>query len=120
MWAYVLPNVSAAILVLATTQLGAAVLAWGLSFYHGCQLLQCLQVLTRAEGELLQAESGQHPKAGPEPWKHGATVEALKEVLERENMALGKHDVRQFRYLVAGAVLFVGWHVLQIVLRSTH
>jgi len=99
--------------------LGVAVLLWGLSFYHGCRLLQCIQVLTRANAELLQAERGEHPKAGPEPWKRGVAVDVLKEVLERENTALGNHHWWQFLCLVAGAMLFVGWHVLEIVLRST-
>jgi hypothetical protein len=57
--------------------------------------------------------------AGPEPWKQVAAAEALKEIIERDVTTAGKHYNKQFRYLVAGAVLFVGWHVLQIVLRST-
>jgi len=97
---------------------GAAVACWGLSFFHGCRHLQSVQVLTRANAEMLQAARGEHPAAGMHPARRALAVGALNEVMERENTAVGRNYMWQFRYLVAGAVLFVGWHVLQIVLRS--
>ena len=100
--------------------LGAAVVCWGLSFFHGCRQLQYVQGITRINAEQLKVARGQHPMVGAEPWKREVAGEALKEVIERDIATAGRHYNWQFRYLVAGAVLFVGWHVLQIVLRSTH
>jgi hypothetical protein len=98
--------------------LAAAVLAWGFSFYYGCRHLDYVQGLTRTNAAMLQAERGEHPLAGPEPWKRAASVEVLKEILERDSTTAAKHYLRQFRLLLTGAVLFLGWHVTQIVLRS--
>jgi len=99
--------------------LGAAVVCWGLSFFHGCRQLQYVQEITRTNAEQLKVARGEHPVVGREPWKREVAGEALKEVLERGITTAGKHYNWQFRYLVTGAVLFVSWHVLQIVLRST-
>ncbi len=98
--------------------LGAAVLSWGLSFYFGCRGLDAVSVLTRANAELLQVQNGEHPKAGRHKELQEVAAEALREVMERENTAVGKNYGRQFRCLVGGAVFFIAWHVLRIVLRS--
>jgi hypothetical protein len=98
--------------------IGAAVVCWGLSFFHGCRQLQYVQGVIRANAALLQVQRGEHPLAGPEPWKRPVATETLHEVIERDITTAGTHYVRQFRYLVAGGVLFIAWHVLQIVLRS--
>jgi hypothetical protein len=98
--------------------LGVAVLSWGLSFYFGCRGLDSVSVLTRANAELLQVQTGEHPKAGRHPQLQQVADEALREVMERENTAVGKNYGMQFRYLVGGAVFFIAWHVLRIVLRS--
>jgi hypothetical protein len=99
--------------------LGAAVLSWGLSFFHGCRQLQYTQGITRANAEMLKAGRGEAPYGGPEPWKREVGVQALKEIIDRDIDAASRDYNRQFRYLVTGAVLFVGWHILRIVLRST-
>ncbi len=38
--------------------------------------------------------------------------------MESNNNEITRHANLQFRFLVGGAVLFVGWHILGIVLRS--
>ena len=106
-----------ATLHLSLAPLGLAVLSWGLSFYHGCRQLEYVQAITRVNAELLKAGRGQ-PPMGPEPWKREVAVETLKEIMEQDTATALKHYHCQFRYLVIGAVLFVAWHVLQIVLRS--
>ena len=109
---------SDAILHWSLIPIGAAVWCWGLSFFRGCRHLQYVQGVTRANAALLQSEQGKLPEAGPEPWKRAAAAEVLGEILERDITTAGRHYIWQFRYLLAGAALFVGWHVLQIVLRS--
>jgi hypothetical protein len=98
--------------------LGASVISWGLSFYYGCRHLQKGQDVTRANADLLKIQRGEHPLAGPEPWKQAASANIVADIMEREAAVAGQHYNRQFYLLVAGAILFVAWHVLTIVLRS--
>jgi len=99
--------------------LGAAVLSWGLSFYHGCRHLQSAQEVTAKNAQQLKMARGDDPVVGRDPSRRAVATDVMREAIERESTAAGRHYIWQFRYLVAGAVLFIGWHVLQIVLRST-
>jgi len=98
--------------------LGAAVLSWGLSFFHGCRNLQYVQEVTAKNAQQLKMARGDDPVVGRDPSMRGVATKAMKEIIDRDITATGKHYVWQFRYLVTGGVLFVGWHVLRIVLRS--
>jgi hypothetical protein len=100
--------------------LGGAVLCWGLSFFHGCRNLQSVQEVTAKNALQLKMARGDDPVVGRDPAMRAVAMQAMKEIIDQDITATGRHYVRQFRYLVTGAVLFVGWHVLQIVLRSTH
>ena len=100
--------------------LAAAVVFWGLSFYHGCRNLQSVQEVTAKNAQQLKMARGDDPVVGRDPAMRAVATDAMKEIIDQEITATGRHYVRQFRYLVAGAVLFIGWHVLQIYLRSTH
>ncbi len=108
-----------AVLEWSLAPLGAAVLCWGLSFFHGCRHLQSVQVLTRANADMLRTARGEDPQVGTHPERRAIAVEVLREIMERENTSVSKNYFLQFWYLIAGAVLFVGWHITQIVLRST-
>jgi len=99
--------------------LGGAVLCWGLSFFHGCRNLQSVQEVTAKNALQLKMARGDDPLVGRDPSRRAVATQAMKEIIDQEIAATGRHYVRQFRYLVAGAVLFLGWHVLQIILRST-
>ena len=99
--------------------LGAAVACWGLSFFHGCRQLQYAQEVTAKNVQQLKVARGDDPVVGRDPSRRAVATEVMKEVIERDSTRAGRHYIWQFRYLVTGAVLFVGWHVLQIVLRST-
>ena len=99
--------------------LGAAVLFWGLSFFHGCRNLQYVQEVTAKNAQQLRMARGDDPVVGRDPARRVVATETMKEIIERDITATGQHYVWQFRYLVTGAVLFVCWHVLQIYLRST-
>src|SRR5947207_633954 len=102
----------------ALLPLGGAVVCWGLSFFYGCRNLQYVQGILRANVALLQMARGEHPMVGPDPVRRAAATGVLREIIEADIEATGHHYLWQFRYLVAGAVLFIGWHVLQIALRS--
>lgn len=109
-----------AILHWSLIPIGMSVVSWGASFYHGCMYLQIIQSLTRTNADLLQVQRGDHPLAGPVPWKQAAGVKMLNEEITQQSETSGSHYRRQFGYLVTGGILFVVWHAIQIALRTAH
>ena len=98
--------------------LGAAVVAWGISFVQGCMHVMYTQSTTHANAALLRVQAGKDPQAGTHPQFIEAASEGIKNAMESNEKASGFHARGQFRMLVFGALLFVTWHVIEIVLRS--
>ena len=74
--------------------------------------------ITYANIELLRVERGEHSTVGNHPQLIAAASEGIRQALLNNIDSASKNGKRQFRFLVAGAVFFVGWHLLQMVLRS--
>ncbi len=98
--------------------LALAVCSWGLSFYHGCRYIGYRHSTMYANTALYRVQRGEDPMAGSHPQLIQAASEGIRAAMETNNNAIMRHGKRQFQYLVGGAVLFIGWHVLGIVLRS--
>jgi hypothetical protein len=98
--------------------LAGAVLAWGVSFVQGCIHVMYTQSNMYANAELLHVQRGEHPEAGTHPQLVQAAADGIKAAMESNAKWSGWHAKGQFALLVFGAILFVGWHVLGIVLRS--
>jgi len=95
--------------------LGLAVLSWGLSFYFGCRHITYVNSNLYANAELLRVQSGTHPKAGQNPQLITAAVQGINEAIESNSEAAIRFGHWQFRLLVLGAILYIGWHVLEMV-----
>ncbi len=94
--------------------LALAVLSWAFSFYAGCRQLNEVTSILRQNYDLLRIQEGLHPEFPNHP-----TVVATIEGFVRENAdKSGRWGGRQFRLLVAGAVLYVFWHVTEMALRT--
>ena len=100
--------------------LAVAVLLWGVSFVLGCKYILYTQSNAYANFELLRFQRGEHPLAGKNPDLIRAASEGITEAIESNAKQLKRFGDGQFLFLVIGAVLFVAWHVLGIVLRSGH
>lgn len=98
--------------------LGAAVLAWGLSFVQGCLHVMYTHKNMHANADLLRIQRGEHSVVGARPQRIQAALEGINAAMDRNAKRAGRHADGQFLLLVVGGVLFVGWHVLGIVLRS--
>lgn len=98
--------------------LGAAVLLWGISFYFGVKNLLWVQTSISANYSLLQLEMGVHPEQPDHPQILQAAMEGVRSALESNVNKAQFYDVWQFRLLISGAVLFLVWHVLEMVLRT--
>lgn len=98
--------------------LGAAVLAWALSFFFGCRHLGYVSATLYANVSLLQVESGTHPQTPQHPQLVAAACAGIREAMERTAADANRFGNWQFRFLVTGGVLCVAWHVLEMYIRT--
>ncbi|HLQ65385.1 MAG TPA: hypothetical protein VK201_11860 [bacterium] len=98
--------------------LAGAVFGWGLSFVFGIRHLQYVSSSLYANLELLEVESGQHSQVGTHLGKIAAASEGIREAIESNSNRANHLAHLQFTFLVAGAVLYVAWHVLEMYLRT--
>jgi hypothetical protein len=98
--------------------LGAAVLAWGLSFLFGCLRLQYIDATIFANFNLQKIQRGKHPEVGSDPQMIEAAAAGTRQAAET-NSDRGRRFARlQFYTFAAGASLFVAWHVWEMYLQK--
>jgi hypothetical protein len=94
--------------------LGFAVAFWAFSFYCGCrQLLQGANILF-ANYQFIRMQEGTHPQFPPHP----DLIREIATTLEEQADKAGTWGKLQFRSLIAGAMFFIGWHILEMYLRT--
>jgi hypothetical protein len=94
--------------------LGVAVLCWAVSFFAGCRNRLYFNVHLITNAALLQVQDGTHPDVPNQP---GAIVEAtqgIKDAVEFNSSKAKLWADSQFNFLVAGAILFLTWHILEM------
>lgn len=97
--------------------LGLAVISWGLSFYYGCQYLKCVGAALYANFNLMKVAKGEHEDLRSYQEIEPAT-EGIKEAIESHSEQASDYASLQFSRLIAGAILFLIWHVVRMYLRS--
>jgi len=129
-YVYFLLGVAGAAIAFAVTQtreaalswsqvpLGAAVVLWAASFYAGCRNIVWVTAGLRANAELLDVNAGRSKITGTNLQAIHAAREQLHGIFEEHSARANSNYRRQFRFLVAGAVAYVGWHVLEMYLRA--
>jgi hypothetical protein len=98
--------------------LGGAILLWGLSFYFGVKNIVWVQSSIYANFNLLQLKNGVHPNQPAHPVEQKAAMEGVSSAMEKNSKKAQFYGAWQFRLLIAGAVLFLIWHILEMVLRT--
>jgi len=97
--------------------LGLAVLSWAASFFMGCRRLHAFEAVLNLNQQLIKVQKGTH-----ELLEHPAEIpfaaEAMKKHLDAENDKVGSRGRWQFRFLLLGAVLYIGWHIWEMYLRA--
>lgn len=93
---------------------GVATLLWGGSFYCGCRNIDRVSAATSANFSLLQLRQGSHPNQPPHAQLTEAALRGVGSALESNIQKAHKYAIWQFRLLIAGAVLFVSWRVLEM------
>jgi hypothetical protein len=97
--------------------LGFAVFLWGSSFFCGCRHLAYVNSTLYANSALLKIESGQHPEVGNHPEYMQAASEGIRQAIGQNSETANRLGHWQFRTLIAGAIFYVLWHVLEMYLR---
>ncbi len=98
--------------------LGGAVLSWGASFYCGCRRLQYISSILFANMHLLQVEQGAHPSVPKQAIAIEATSRNIRAEIEISSERANRLGKGQFRLLILGSLLFIGWHLTEMVLRT--
>jgi hypothetical protein len=97
--------------------LALAVICWGLSFFFGCRQLAYVSSTLYANAELLKVESGKHEQVGDHPQLMAAASEGIRQAIEDNSNRANRLAHMQFHFLIAGAIMYIAWHVLEMYLR---
>jgi hypothetical protein len=98
--------------------LGAAILCWGASFFSGCRHVSWTAAATRANLDLLVVRAGQSEIAGRDATKILYSAEILTEIIGKNATKASSLSRWQFRFLIAGALFYIAWHVLEMAIRG--
>jgi len=77
-----------------------------------------MKAVLSANLDLLRVESGQDPEVGPGAPEIAVASAKIRQDLKSDISRAGPWSRWHFRLLVAGGVLYVCWHVLEMCLRT--
>lgn len=107
-------------LTLSLIPLAAAVFAWGVSFYFGCRHLSSVQFTMLGNMEYLQLKEGTHPKQPGDRQTLSIAIDVYREEITKAARSAGFFGKWCFRLLILGGVLFIGWHIYEMYLRTVN
>lgn len=94
--------------------LGLATLAWAISFFAGSRNRQYFLSNLYANAALLEIQTGEHPEIGAHPQKIEAATAGVMQAMQSNSKLCNFWFKLQFRMLIAGALLFVAWHITEM------
>jgi hypothetical protein len=94
---------------------GLAAVAWGTSFYCGCQQIVWVQTSLYANHSLLELKAGKHRDQPSSHEGFALAVHVVQQTIDENGRAAQRHAIWQFRTLVLGGAFFIAWHVTQIL-----
>jgi|SRR5665213_2085597 len=95
--------------------LAAAALAWLGSFFCGVRNISKVLTALGANYGLLQLKSGRHENQPPDADSTTGAIRGIIRVIDVSANQARHYANWQFYLLVAGAVLFLAWHVARLV-----
>lgn len=95
--------------------LALAVICWAGSFFAGCRNRAYFSSTLYANAALLQIQDGTHPGIPSHPDAVRAASEGVREAAESNSSMANSWGHWQFRLLVLGAILFLVWHILEMM-----
>jgi hypothetical protein len=94
---------------------GLAIICWGASFFCGCKNIVWVQTSIYANSTLLQLKAGTHPEQPPYPEYTKVAISGVRSALDSNIKKAQSFGAWQFRLLIAGAISFIGWRVLEMI-----
>ena len=98
--------------------LAAAVISWGFSFYFGCRNSGAVQETMMANMDYLNLKEGNHPRQPATQTELFIAINVTRQQAHEMSERSGFYSRGQFRFLILGGVLFIGWHVFEMYLRT--
>ncbi|QDT42746.1 hypothetical protein Pan241w_28350 [Gimesia alba] len=116
--AFAVQKTDSSIISWSLLPIGLAVLLWCCSFYCGCQNLVWIQVTLFANLALFQLQQGNHPNQPVGLTEVEAAKSGTRDAMDENANKAKNHSIWQYRFLVLGAIFFLLWHILEMVIRT--
>ena len=97
---------------------GLGVLCWAFSILSGVWAIRYSQSCLETNMAVLQVQRGVHPKAGKHPQLIEAASEGLRSAYDYNQGKESFYSRGQLYMLIAGAALFLIWHVVDMFLTA--
>lgn len=94
--------------------LGIAILLWSISFIAGCRRRNYIGSNFYANMDFLRVQNGEHPKVGGHPERINAASKGIINAMEHNSACASFWADVQLYSLIAGAVIFILWHVIKM------
>jgi hypothetical protein len=98
--------------------LAAAVLCWGSSFFSGCRHLTLMASSLYSNFQLLYLSESEMQLKLTHPEMIAEKAEALQLAIQRNSSRAERFGKMQFRLLISGAILYIGWHIWEMWVRT--
>jgi hypothetical protein len=92
-----------------------ATVSWAGSFFAGCRNLYWVQASFSANFSLLELHNGSHSQQPQNPEQLAAAIRGVESALSHNANKAKLFGDWQFRLLIAGAVFFIAWRILEMV-----
>ena len=99
--------------------LGLAVLCWGASFWFGCRNRALFSSMLYANFDFLNLSDGTHRQQPARPEMVRPAMVSISDAAQHNSSSANRYAKRQFAFLIAGALLFLCWHVFEMAAKQS-
>lgn len=97
--------------------LGLAVFSWAMSFWCGCRRIDAFNQHLRLNALLLRVQAGRDDLVGKHPQAISIVSKDTLEMIDKVGARTARFVRGQVGFLIAGAALYIVWHVLEMYVR---
>ncbi|SYZ72970.1 conserved membrane hypothetical protein [Candidatus Zixiibacteriota bacterium] len=99
----------------ALVPIGIAIVLWSISFYYGSLNRIATNAVLHANLDLLKLYGKVHERQPPTTQTTEIAIKSTEEKLSIENEKAARYGIRQFRFLIAGGIAFLIWHIIEMI-----
>lgn len=116
--AFSIQKISDRIITESLMLLGVALLFWGISFYFGCLNIKYVSSTIYANYGLIQTKNGKNKEIPNNQQYIAAAAEGIESAMQSNAQKAGKYSNWQFKMLIWGAIAYITWQVIEMLIRS--